>query len=123
MQKHRPYSAGAASARLLPAGMMCRITDADLLTGRGDLFQFDENGAATGADITPSACCTAPSETQGEPGTRPEKIEVTAPRHATGCMVCGAPLTYLDDERVINCSFCGQPLPASAVCTSPDYSW
>ena len=33
-------------------------------------------------------------------------------------MVCGAPLTYLDSERAIDCSFCGQSLPANAVCAS-----
>jgi hypothetical protein len=81
-------------------------------------MEFDEDGTVKGTDVTPSACGNVPPETQVDLESRPEKPDVTAQRHATGCMVCGEPLTYLDNEQVVKCSFCGQPLPANAVCTS-----
>jgi len=47
-------------------------------------------------------------------------LEVVAspspPRHAQDCMVCGAPLIYLDREAELNCHYCGQARRANAHC-------
>ncbi len=37
-------------------------------------------------------------------------------RHASDCMVCGAPLHYLQAETPYPCAFCGAVLPANARC-------
>jgi len=41
---------------------------------------------------------------------------VTTPRLSRDCMVCGAPLVYLDDEESLTCHYCGRLLPANARC-------
>ncbi|MBC2715454.1 MAG: methyltransferase domain-containing protein [Desulfobacteraceae bacterium] len=37
-------------------------------------------------------------------------------RFASGCMVCGTPLTYLENDRQKKCAFCGIVKAANAVC-------
>jgi MoaA/NifB/PqqE/SkfB family radical SAM enzyme/SAM-dependent methyltransferase len=40
----------------------------------------------------------------------------SAPRHAQDCMVCGAPLIYLDREAELKCHYCGQVRRANSHC-------
>lgn len=107
-----------ASGQLLPAGVTCRLVESGATTARSDLFEFDQNGNVTNIVIEPCLSCAIPPESRAE--ARPGLARLAAPvtRHTSDCMVCGAPLTYLDAERNIECSFCGQSLPANAVCAS-----
>jgi MoaA/NifB/PqqE/SkfB family radical SAM enzyme/SAM-dependent methyltransferase len=41
---------------------------------------------------------------------------VTVRRHTSDCMVCGAPLHYLQEETNYPCAFCGAVIPANARC-------
>ena len=102
-----------ASGQLVPAGRTCRVPDSDWPDARDDLFEFDDSGEVTGHDAESSPCCAVPSAAPVELKAEPAEA---AQRHASGCMVCGAPLTYIDGEELIECSFCGQVLPANAVC-------
>ncbi len=86
--------------------------------GAGDLFEFDENGDVTNMAVEPCLSCAAPPETRT--GPEPGLVQLAAPseRHTADCMVCGAPLTYLESERLIECSYCGRSLSANAVCAN-----
>ena len=43
-------------------------------------------------------------------------INALPKRHAANCMKCGAPLTYLGEEKDIPCVFCGKVSAANAMC-------
>jgi MoaA/NifB/PqqE/SkfB family radical SAM enzyme/SAM-dependent methyltransferase len=107
-----------AAGQLLPAGAMCRIADQDLTTVPGDLFELDERGEVTNISIEPCLSCACPPETRAEPTSQLVQLTTAAERHMADCMVCGAPLTYPDGERLTDCSFCGRALPANAVCAN-----
>ncbi|MFZ2087674.1 MAG: DUF5714 domain-containing protein, partial [Desulfobaccales bacterium] len=65
-----------------------------------------------------SFCCPAPAAgaklSLVTPGL--EAKPASALRHEAGCLVCGAPLSYLEEETKHNCTFCGARLPANALC-------
>ncbi len=105
-----------ASGQLLPAGVTCRIADADSLAAHEEIFEFDEDGEVTNVAVAPSLSCATPPETRAAPPPQPAGQAAPGERHTSDCMVCGAPLRYLRGERWIECSFCGQTLPANAVC-------
>jgi hypothetical protein len=105
-----------ASGQLLPAGATCRIADGSPTAARGDIFEFDANGDVTNVAVEPCLSCAAPPETRTGPQAGLVQLAAPDERHTSDCMVCGAPLTYLERERLIECSFCGQSLTANAVC-------
>jgi hypothetical protein len=107
-----------ASGQLLPAGVTCRIADGSPTTARGDLFEFDENGDVTNMAVEPCLSCAAPPEARNGPQPGFAQLPTSGERHTSDCMVCGAPLTYLESERLIECSYCGRSLSANAVCAN-----
>lgn len=104
------------SGQLLPAGVTCCLVEGSPTTARSDLFEFDAQGAVTNVAVEPCLSCAMSPETRAEPKPGLVPLAVPAERRAAGCMVCGAPLTYLQGERLMDCSFCGRSLPANAVC-------
>ncbi len=74
-------------------------------------FGPEENAAAA------SACCTTPPQQAEAPccSTR-TAVAQAEPKHRVDCMVCGAPLEYLAQDRVETCHYCGQRKAANAVC-------
>ncbi len=69
----------------------------------------DDGGVANVAQGAGCCCFTAPDEA------------VAAPIKHTdheGCLVCGAPLEYLETATHLDCHYCGRPLPASARCSA-----
>jgi len=131
---------------LLPVGVSREVRLDALPADSEDLFVFDQAGAVTNMEFTAPTCCPAeapnccpPSEKSvnhpvGEgpesicspasaaganlslvtPG--PEANPISVLRQETGCLVCGAPLRYLEEESEKNCTFCGSVLPATALC-------
>jgi hypothetical protein len=76
------------------------------------LFILGEGGEVTNVEVRNTCCAVAPdSRTLSPPA--PGSIKA---RHAAGCMVCGSPLAYFSEERVLPCSDCGRELPANATC-------
>ena len=82
-----------------------------------------ENGCGCG--IPPGAgagCdCGAPPEQLGHRSDGPVQPASTAPalpsfESMTDCMVCGKPLTYLEQDRPATCGFCSKTVMANAVC-------
>jgi len=124
----------------LPVGVSQEIRLDAVPADSEDLFVFDQTGAITNVEVTASACCPAeaspcchPEDSpQGQEAsradfqggsevfTKPPSLQVVSPtqtsRHEAGCLVCGAPLRYLEEESQQNCTFCGSMLPASVLC-------
>lgn len=105
-----------ASGQLLPAGTTCRIAGGGPTRSGGDLFEFDEHGNVVNVQVEPCLSCAVPPETRAELKPTLVRLAAAAERHTADCMVCGAPLKYLEGERNIACSFCGRSLPANAIC-------
>jgi MoaA/NifB/PqqE/SkfB family radical SAM enzyme/SAM-dependent methyltransferase len=96
------------------------------------VFILDDRGAAADAPGGLSCCCAPPPDERAaasdagccsEPapsGTaleNPAKNAESVPeKQRAGCMVCGAPLTYLDEERDLTCHYCGKRFSTGAVC-------
>ncbi|MFW5859787.1 MAG: DUF5714 domain-containing protein [Planctomycetota bacterium] len=77
----------------------------------GDAPATSGCGCAEGdASASGSAC--------GEPAGASTVAGGGAQRHTAGCMVCGAPLIYLESSADRSCSYCGKTLRADAVCTA-----
>lgn len=127
------------SGEVLPVGVSQKIVPGSRVDAR-DLFVLDGSGAIVNADLTPPSCCSSPGGSgAAEPETslfaapsccqdelapgiaslRPilsGSALQTSPRHGSGCMVCGAPLCYLEAEEVRACSFCGGMFRANSIC-------
>jgi MoaA/NifB/PqqE/SkfB family radical SAM enzyme/SAM-dependent methyltransferase len=131
---------------ILPVGVSREIPLSEFPGDSEDLFVFDQAGVITNIDLSPPACCSSeapsccpPPETTvnrpvGETPTSPcgpapaagAKLSLVTPgseakpasvlRHEAGCLVCGAPLRYLEEETKHTCTFCGAMLPANALC-------
>jgi MoaA/NifB/PqqE/SkfB family radical SAM enzyme/ubiquinone/menaquinone biosynthesis C-methylase UbiE len=77
-----------------------------------NFFILDENGNPVNIEqeITCS-CFTAPEQKKENPLSS-QKAE----KHATGCLVCGADLVYLDQNENRICSYCQKGFSTNAVC-------
>ncbi len=91
------------------------------------IFILDAAGNAENIDAEDTcACFQAPVEEVKAKATAPlvnisESVSIGAihqisDRFASGCMVCGSPLTYFENDRQIKCSFCGVVKTANAEC-------
>jgi MoaA/NifB/PqqE/SkfB family radical SAM enzyme/SAM-dependent methyltransferase len=83
------------------------------------LFVLDDLGAVTNLDPGDDCYCALPPEAVPEQGAPAEAAETL--RHASGCLVCGAPLRYLKDEEPLTCCFCRKTFDACAVCEQGHY--
>lgn len=123
---------------LIPAGETCSVAIPEHLDEPGQLLELDTTGNITNADLGGSACCVvAPTvaeqeqtESAGCCGTAPESasccgtapestgdgVRQSAPRNPRGCMACGAPLEYSNEDREVRCEYCGGSFVTSVVC-------
>jgi hypothetical protein len=61
--------------------------------------------------VKEAGCCLATAEKAAQ------KAAQGAEPHRSGCMVCGAKLTYFETNRDRTCHYCGQNMKANAVCS------
>jgi 7,8-dihydro-6-hydroxymethylpterin dimethyltransferase len=124
---------------ILEAGVTREMALDELPADPGDLFIFDDAGGITNMEVSPPACCPSGASPCGYPAeTSPDQaaggaafqegleiliktpslkiVPPTTQRHACDCLVCGAPLRYLEEETPQTCAFCGVMLPATARC-------
>jgi SAM-dependent methyltransferase len=111
---------------LLPAGQTRRLP-ADELRGAGDeLFLLDADGRVTNVASEDCCACGAPPEQEqsgqaacdsptGMPAPA-RTVGTHGARHASGCMVCSAPLVYHDPPRPARCAYCGSEAESEALC-------
>jgi MoaA/NifB/PqqE/SkfB family radical SAM enzyme/SAM-dependent methyltransferase len=117
---------------LLPVGELRRVNTSDLPDRAEEFLVFDDAGqvvnvpqdswsccapAATPGDGA-AACCPAPEQARPVLAAQPPNpLPATAPpRPGSGCLVCGAPLRYREDDSPARCHYCQAALPANAVC-------
>jgi hypothetical protein len=100
---------------LIPAGETRSLEVPEYLDEPDQIIEFDPAGKITNADTGRSACCGV------APETNTETVQVSACcgpplKHRQGCMACGAPLDYSNEERELLCEFCGSRFPSSVLC-------
>jgi len=105
---------------MLPAGQT-RAVLANEIHGAGtDVFEFDDQGYVTNADIEPCVCCALPPEEQNDTSTPVVSlegpIEPSRKKQRSGCMVCGVPLVYDNRPSEAACSYCGAKQQTTALC-------
>ena len=84
----------------------------------GPFFFLDESGSAMGPQGENTCACYTPPEDRTAPSPATEHPDQPLIRLSSGCMHCGSPLEYLVHDRPMPCVFCGDTLPANAVCTN-----
>jgi SAM-dependent methyltransferase len=105
---------------LLTPGIVYRLpkAEADLLGE--EVFILDENGAVTNVAAENTCACFDAPEAKKPPLVVADPGEVLQPlsltKWASGCMLCGAPLTYLSEPKEIACAYCGKTSSANALC-------
>jgi MoaA/NifB/PqqE/SkfB family radical SAM enzyme/SAM-dependent methyltransferase len=116
-----PFSSVVTSEeKLLSIGVPGEVSRREAELMGDQVFILDEQGAVTNMKIESScACFVAPEKKAFLPSEI--KAEHAAPqplftRLRSGCMACGARLTYLTDETKLECTYCKKNLPANAVC-------
>lgn len=94
----------------LRPGQTVTITQQDAALLGEQVWQLDQNGFVSNVPQTAGANCCLPPEGR-------ESVSAPAgPRHDSGCLVCGAPLTYFSHVQTSTCHYCGKELPANACC-------
>jgi LSD1 subclass zinc finger protein len=84
------------------------------------VFVLDDLGGVTNMELENTcACFVAPEQTataQGHTDHQPLIDKGGTIKQRSGCMVCGAPLTYLSEDKEIRCAYCKTVHMANAVC-------
>jgi MoaA/NifB/PqqE/SkfB family radical SAM enzyme/SAM-dependent methyltransferase len=115
-------SAVTSEGMALTPGIIQEISHHEAEILGEQVFVLDDVGGVTNIELENTcACFVAPEETSM---ARPEvHIDQQPPvakgdtiKQRSGCMVCGAPLTYLSEEKQIRCAYCKKMLTANAVC-------
>jgi len=103
-----------ADKQLLTPGITYELS-ASQITGCGEeIFLLDNHGFVTNMDIGDSCCALPPEAPENTADSQPK--DGASEKKAVDCMVCGAPLVYLEKEEAKCCTFCHQLLMANAVC-------
>ena len=94
------------------------------------IFILDDSGNASNIDAKNTCACFQETDASDIPSSPPLSIIDTfgisnltqkEDRFASGCMVCGSPLNYLEHDRPQACSFCGIVKTANAVCENDHF--
>ena len=79
-----------------------------------EVFVLDEAGNVANVEQEMTCdCFTSPEEAVA---SDTDADRAGPERHRNDCMVCGAPLEYLERERPETCHYCGKEKPANSVC-------
>ncbi len=103
---------------LLWPGRAARVTRDQIEGCEEQVLEFDDAGNVLGLSGESGCACCAPAESAREaPGaSRDQARAAHAPRHRSGCMVCGRPLVYRPDETAVACTYCGGEEQTRARC-------
>lgn len=103
-----------ADQQLLTPGITYEVPGNQIAGCGEEVFLLDNHGFVSNMDIGDS-CCSLPPETLEKAADTQEMADASE-KKAVDCMVCGAPLVYLEKEEEKRCSYCHQLLGANAVC-------
>jgi len=85
-----------------------------------EVFILDENGAVTNVAAENTCACFQAPEVESAPFVPADPGDILQPialtKRASGCMVCGAPITYLSEPKEIACAYCQKTFSANALC-------
>jgi MoaA/NifB/PqqE/SkfB family radical SAM enzyme/SAM-dependent methyltransferase len=109
-----PYLMTHHAVMLLPGKV--EIITQDEAEQLGDqIFILDEMGGVTNVLAENTCACFLPPENQKKIEADPDVISLP-PRQATGCMVCGAPITYGLQEERRRCTYCEKEFVTNSHC-------
>ena len=114
----------AGGGQILFAGIPARLPKNEAERLEKELVILDSNGMAVNQKWENSCCCTIASDTEPddqpcsclEESTSNPLPVVTTGKEMSDCMVCGAALIYLTQEREQECHYCGITSYANAIC-------
>ena len=114
----------SAGGQILFAGMPARLPKNEAERLGPQLVILDSNGMAVNQEWENSCCCAIAPDTEyddqscscrEESTTHPLPVVITG-KKMSDCMVCGAALIYLTQEREQECHYCGTTSYANAIC-------
>ncbi len=110
-----PYIVTHAGKALF-AGETNEISEHEAELLRDQVFIIDNKGNVTNieAENTCNCCSTPPEKAEGNILQPIESLDMPIFRH--DCMLCGAPLEYLPEERECQCVFCHKTFFANSMC-------
>jgi hypothetical protein len=84
------------------------------------VFILDESGSVSNIEAENTCACFTPPEDKKAIGSGSGPISLF-PRRQNGCMVCGAPITYLPREQVCRCAYCQEEFSTNSRCEAGHY--
>ncbi len=119
------------SGVVMPAGQVRSIPAGDLDPGGEEIFVLDDSGRVANAEVAPCCSCAAPPEQQSSSPhanasscCAPSETDCHADqshaqrRSMSDCMICGADIEYLPQDREFRCEFCGRSMQTSTICVN-----
>ena len=105
---------------VLMPGIVCHLPKAEAELLGEDVFILDEEGAVTNVAAENTCACFQAPEVKSPPFVIADPGEVlqhlVSTKMASGCMVCGAPITYLSEPKEVACAYCEKTFSANALC-------
>jgi 7,8-dihydro-6-hydroxymethylpterin dimethyltransferase len=114
-----PYLMAHNGTMLIPGRIQTLAKDEAERLG-DQLFLLDASGNVTNIETQNSCACFQPPEDQKKKAAKPSLISLF-PRRETGCMVCGAPITYLPREEHRRCAYCQGEFSTNSFCEKGHY--
>lgn len=102
----------APSGILLPRGKRVSTSaqDAEIL---GDqVFVMDKHGLVVNIEAQNTCACYQPPDTKPVPAS----ATILPLKHNSGCMVCGASLSYHAKQTDMSCQYCGLEFSSQSIC-------
>jgi 7,8-dihydro-6-hydroxymethylpterin dimethyltransferase len=107
--------------RMLFAGIPAVLPEEEARRMGEEIVMLDDLGTAVNLTWESSCACAVASDSAPPSGPPADRAPVAHLQAVTGCMVCGRPLTYLEEDRAQACVYCGNRGHANAVCESGHY--
>ncbi|WP_291326105.1 DUF5714 domain-containing protein [Desulfovibrio sp. UCD-KL4C] len=116
-----PFATGqTAQGELLVPGTITEIPLEEAHQLGEQIFILDDEGNISNMMVGSSCCCPTPDSFDKPADTAmadlPSAGHGVSMKNSTGCMVCGAELTYLTEYEKKICAFCGEEHEANACC-------
>lgn len=106
---------------VLFAGIPATLPEAEARRMGAELVILDDRGTAVNMQWESSCACTDTLAPPSSSGPSSALVRSAEDKHTTGCMVCGLPLTYPEEDREHACAYCGCHGHANALCEAGHY--
>ncbi|MDY6953929.1 MAG: DUF5714 domain-containing protein, partial [Thermodesulfobacteriota bacterium] len=110
----------SAEGTVLMPGIASHLPKAEAELLGEEIFILDKEGAVTNVAAENTCACFQAPQVESTPlamaGTGEILQPLTLTKRASGCMVCGAPITYLSEPKEVTCAYCQKTFSANALC-------